>query len=243
MAERSLIDDLIEERDDAAPWMVTYGDMMTLLLVFFILLYTVFYFQTQDFKRDLSSLEIEVDDEGNTISVLEYAAQLRENGRQVRLEEATGLRQQRARVLEEIREIASANNWHQNASATAIGDKVKITLDGSALFASGRAELTTQADKIFADMLQTFERFPDYRIKISGHTDNVPISTAKFSSNWELSAVRATTVLRFFTDRGIDARRLTATGYADLFPIDYSDTPEGRARNRRVEFVLEKEKG
>ncbi|MDH3452055.1 MAG: OmpA family protein [Gammaproteobacteria bacterium] len=242
MAERSLIDDLIDEREDAAPWMVTYGDMMTLLLVFFILLYTVFYFQTEDFKRDLSQLEIEVDGNGTTISVLDYARELREDGRQVRLEEATGLRQQRARVLEEIREIANENNWHQNATATAVGDKVKITLDGSALFASGRAELTPQADRIFADMLQTFQNYPDYQIKISGHTDNVPISTAKFSSNWELSAVRATTVLRFFTERGIDARRLTATGYADLFPIDGSDTPEGRARNRRVEFVLDKEK-
>lgn len=242
MAERSLIDDLIDEREDAAPWMVTYGDMMTLLLVFFILLYTVFYFQTEDFKRDLSSVEIEVDDRGTTISVLEYAAELRERGRQVRLEEATGLRQQRARVLEEIREIVDGNDWHENVTASAIGDKVKITLDGSALFASGRAELTAQADRIFADMLATFERYPDYQIRISGHTDDVPISTAKFSSNWELSAVRATTVLRYFTDRGIDARRLTATGYADLFPIDLSDTPEGRARNRRVEFVLEKEK-
>ena len=243
MAGRSLIDEIFDEREDAAPWMVTYGDMMTLLLVFFILLYTVFYFQTEDFKRDLSSLEIEVDDEGNTISVLDYAAELRENGRQVRLEEATGLRQQRARVLEEIRGIASQNNWHQDAVAVAIGDKVKITLDGSALFASGRSELTTQADKIFADMLRTFQRYPNYMIKISGHTDNVPISTAKFSSNWELSAIRATTVLRFFAERGIDARRLTATGYADLFPIDHSDTSDGRARNRRVEFVLEKEKG
>lgn len=243
MAARSLIDEIIDEREDAAPWMVTYGDMMTLLLVFFILLYTVFYFQTEDFKRDLSSLEIEVDEHGNTISVLEYAAELREDGRQVRLEEATGLRQQRARVLEEIREIASQNNWHQNAAATATGDKVKITLDGSALFASGRSELTTQADTIFADMLRTFQRYPDYQIRISGHTDNVPISTARFSSNWELSAVRATTVLRFFAERGIDARRLTATGYADLFPIDHNDTPDGRARNRRVEFVLEKEKG
>ncbi len=242
MAQRSLIDDIIDEREDAAPWMVTYGDMMTLLLVFFILLYTVFYFQTQDFKRNLATLEIEIDDQGTTMSVMDYAADLRESGRKVRLEEATGLRQKRARMLEEIREIASDNNWHRNASAMAEGGKLKITLDGSALFSSGQAELTENAHQIFSDMLETFERYPDYRISISGHTDNVPIATPKYSSNWELSAVRATTVLRFFTQNGVDARRLTATGYADLFPIDTNDTPAGRARNRRVEFVLEKEK-
>jgi chemotaxis protein MotB len=68
----------------------------------------------------------------------------------------------------------------------------------------------------------------------------VPIHTAKFESNWELSAVRATAVLRYFYDKGIDPEKLTATGYADTFPMVSNETKEGRAKNRRIEFILEK---
>ena len=73
-------------------------------------------------------------------------------------------------------------------------------------------------------------------------TDDRAIETRQFPSNWELSAVRATTVLRYFIGRGIDPQRMTATGYADFLPLVANDTIENRARNRRVEFVLEKEK-
>ncbi len=238
---RTLIDDFIDDGEETAPWMVTYGDMMTLLLVFFILLYTVFYFQTESFKRDLSKVEIEVDDRGTTMNVLEYAQTLGESARPVVLEEATGLREKRARMLSELRELADAENWGHDVSVQSIGDKVVVTLDGSAVFGSGSAGLTEGASAIFERMVETFERYPDYRVGISGHTDDVPISNQRFSSNWELSAVRATSVLRYFAARGIDPRRLTATGYADLFPVAPNDDEQGRSRNRRVEFVLEKE--
>ena len=68
----------------------------------------------------------------------------------------------------------------------------------------------------------------------------MPIHTAKFESNWELSAVRATAVLRHFYDKGIDPEKLTATGYADTFPMVPNNTKEGRAKNARIEFILEK---
>ena len=87
-----------------------------------------------------------------------------------------------------------------------------------------------------------FSDHADYRIAIRGHTDDRNIQTRQFPSNWELSAVRATTVLRFFIQQGIDPQRMTATGYADYIPLVDNDSAENRARNRRVEFVLEKEK-
>ena len=90
-------------------------------------------------------------------------------------------------------------------------------------------------------MAQLFRENPDYRITIRGHTDDLDIDTVQFPSNWELSAVRATTVLRYFIQQGIDLERMSATGYADFFPLVPNDTVENRARNRRVEFVLEKE--
>ena len=90
---RSLVDDFLDERDDSVPWMVTYGDMMTLLLVFFILLYSVFFFQTEQFKKHLARLEIEIDQRGTTVSVLEYAARLTLAAAEIDEAEITRLRE------------------------------------------------------------------------------------------------------------------------------------------------------
>jgi len=79
----------------------------------------------------------------------------------------------------------------------------------------------------------------DFPIIIEGHTDNVPINTLQFPSNWELSAVRATTVLRLFADAGVGAERLTAIGYGETRPVEPNLLAEGRARNRRVTIMIE----
>jgi chemotaxis protein MotB len=79
----------------------------------------------------------------------------------------------------------------------------------------------------------------DFPITIEGHTDNVPINTVQFPSNWELSAVRATTVLRLFADAGVNAERLTAIGYGETRPVEPNVLAEGRARNRRVTIMID----
>ena len=122
------------------------------------------------------------------------------------------------------------------------GDQINLQIDGRYLFASGKADLKDSARIIFANLTFLFRQYADYRIAIRGHTDDLDIETVQFPSNWELSAVRATTVLRYFIQEGIDPERMTATGYADFIPLVNNDSPENRARNRRVEFVLEKEK-
>ncbi|MDR0378531.1 MAG: OmpA family protein, partial [Candidatus Accumulibacter sp.] len=79
----------------------------------------------------------------------------------------------------------------------------------------------------------------DFPITIEGHTDDTPINTPQFPSNWELSAIRATTVLRLFVDAGVAPWRLTAIGYADTRPVESNDDAEGRARNRRVTILID----
>jgi len=90
------------------------------------------------------------------------------------------------------------------------------------------------------DIISMVNEYNEYNVNIKGHTDNRPIRTLQFPSNWELSAIRATTVLKFLVDGGVDAKRLTATGYGSKLPLASNTSEKNRAKNRRVEFVLEK---
>ena len=115
---------------------------------------------------------------------------------------------------------------------------VSLRIDSEVLFASGTAELSSAG----MDQLEKLEPLlsdTDYQIVVAGHTDNRPIRSARFPSNWELSSARAGSVVRLFEAMGIASARMQATGYADTRPLARNDTGRGRERNRRVELVLQ----
>ncbi len=106
------------------------------------------------------------------------------------------------------------------------------------LFASGSAELKPEGKAVLKKLATQILKLPDQRVRVEGHTDNVPISTARFPSNWELSASRAAQVVRAFEEAGLDSTRLEAIGFGPNRPIEDNATAEGRSRNRRIEIVL-----
>ena len=134
------------------------------------------------------------------------------------------------------------------AKAHGFGDKVQTIIErrglvvrvltDNLLFASGSATLQSGADQLLDEVAQLLNLDPSHPITVEGHTDNQPIATAQFPSNWELSTTRATNVVRFLISRSVSAYRLGAVGYADLHPIASNATAAGRAQNRRVEIVL-----
>jgi chemotaxis protein MotB len=117
---------------------------------------------------------------------------------------------------------------------------IRIRVKGALLFDPGAATVKSVATPFLDSLVQVMEKF-DYFLLVEGHTDALPISTAMFPSNWELSSYRAASVLRYLIDHGIDPRRLTSVGLAANYPLAPNDTPEGRAANRRVEFLLTKQ--
>jgi chemotaxis protein MotB len=134
------------------------------------------------------------------------------------------------------------------AKAHGFGNKVQSVIErrglvvrvltDNLLFVSGSATLQPGADQLLAEVAQLLNLDPTHPITVEGHTDNQPIATAPFPSNWELSTARATNVVRFLIGRGVNRYRLGAVGYADLHPIASNATAAGRAQNRRVEIVL-----
>lgn len=112
-----------------------------------------------------------------------------------------------------------------------------ISLPEAGSFPAGRADLSGAAMVVMADLAARLHDLPNV-IRVEGHTDDVPIATSQFASNWDLSTARATRVVEFLIEEGIDPGRLAAAGYAEYRPRLPNDTPDARARNRRVDIVV-----
>ena len=115
--------------------------------------------------------------------------------------------------------------------------KIKLVLTEGVLFASGRADLKEPARKVLAPIAAELKKIPN-DVMIEGHTDNVPVKSGKYGSNWELSMARAYSVLEFMQEQGLPAKHLAGIGYGDTRPAGDNATIEGRAKNRRIEISL-----
>jgi len=114
---------------------------------------------------------------------------------------------------------------------------IAVEINASVLFAPGQAQLQAESIAALEAVAAVLVPTPD-AVQVEGHTDNLPIASTQFPSNWELASARASSVVRLFVATGVSPARLTASGYADNRPMEPNDTPEGRARNRRVTLMI-----
>jgi chemotaxis protein MotB len=124
---------------------------------------------------------------------------------------------------------------------TQLKDKLTVNMVDKILFDSGSSVIKRNGKKVLDRVAEILKPIANQQIKVEGHTDNVPIGAGlaeKFPSNWELSTARATTVVRYLQERGVNPALLSAEGYAEYQPVSPNDTDEGKARNRRIEIVL-----
>ena len=148
-------------------------------------------------------------------------------------------------VIQSLKRYYKKGRLGESVNIKGVHGGVKISFGADVLFASGDATITRRA-KVYLDQIVSIAlKNPMFFIKIEGHTDNVPINTPEFPSNWELSTARAVNVLRYFLKKKIPAKRLAAIGFSQYHPIASNRTPEGRIKNRRVEiyFELHKKEG
>jgi chemotaxis protein MotB len=117
--------------------------------------------------------------------------------------------------------------------------RMLIALPNDVLFDSGKTAVKTEGQQAIAKVAQVLAGIPDRRFLVAGHTDDVPIKTARFPSNWELSSARAIEVARLLIDDGMKPQVLAAAGYSEFDPVAPNDSPDHRAQNRRIEIVLE----
>jgi chemotaxis protein MotB len=230
---------------DPNAWMVTFGDLIMLLLTFFVLLLTM---KSMDTGKVRTIFNIASVTQGpmnhsgvNTHSSPSGDGQ---NAPQVETLSNSRLVAEAVDLLEGIQRLKS-----ENPEMAAVFDLlavsedqrgVVISLDSDHLFASGEAEIDPQKRPILDGIKETL-RYVANEILIMGHTDRQPVVGGRFRSNWELSFRRALSVYEVLSaPPGLDQAHLAVGGYGDQRPLFGSDTPENRARNRRVEFILRK---
>jgi chemotaxis protein MotB len=143
-----------------------------------------------------------------------------------------------AEVFDWLEELANEFNLEEEIKLALTREGMIMRMSEYALFNLGSADLTAEAvpllQKVGAIISKT-----DYLIRIEGHTDNLPIHTERYPSNWELSTARAVNVLRYFIkNHKIDPRRLAAEGFSEFHPLVENDTPQNRVKNRRVEIIF-----
>ncbi len=116
--------------------------------------------------------------------------------------------------------------------------RMVVKMDSAILFDSGSTNLKTEGKDILGQVTTVLAGIEDRTFQVEGHTDDQPIKTARFPSNWELSTGRATEVVKFMIEQGMSPERISASGYGEFMPVSPNDTPESRALNRRIEIVL-----
>ncbi len=203
----------VEEKED---WLITYADAITLLMAFMVMLLTFSEYDVPAFEEAAAAIKSNLTgrDATSPIQLLKI----------------------------DVQDVVFNMQADQVVKVEIDGKGVIIELSSSAFYKPGSAEIRDEAVPVLEKMSQTLlaPRYKKYILEIEGHTDDSPINTSQFPSNWELSAGRATRIVRFFIAQGMDGVRMKATGYADIKPkvpnrdAQGNPIPENQSANRRV---------
>lgn len=248
------------EKDNLERWLLTYSDLITLLMIFFVMMYSMSKVDADKFQAIAESLsiafgggtpaqvDIGVTPGGPSIIETYPVKSPTEGGENPWGEEKTegtgnggegnvNIENMTIEAIKQKLDQFAADNNIQARLVTSIEERgLVVSISDTLLFESGSADITPRAREILDKITNVLASAPNY-IKVEGHTDNLPINTARFPSNWELSVLRATNVVHIMKEK-IPAQQLSAVGYGEYRPIASNDTEEGRAKNRRVDLVI-----
>lgn len=223
-----------EESVNHERWLVSYADLLTLLLAFFVVMYSIARLPEADFKELTAQLsasfttgELKDNATSDTLIDLGGAAGETSPAQQMDIQQNENAQQKLGDTLH--KKLEGDNSVRVSGNE----EWLEIELDSNLLFTSGGAKLRAAAKSPLARVAEELAS-SDSTLRVEGFTDNVPIKSRSFASNWELSFARATAVLRFLASSGVQPQRMSAIGYGEFFPLADNGTEEGRAQNRRV---------
>jgi len=202
-----------KQTTDAGDWLTTYADMMTLLMTFFVLLFA------------MSTLDpVKLEQFGDSFGKQEGA---RKKTKKVSL----------SQINQEVKKLVVEQELQSQVKVRMDARGVTLEIASDLAFGSGTATLSRSIEDFLVKMVGTMKK-ATYAIAVEGHTDNVPIRSSQFPSNWELSAARASAVIRYLTSQGVEADKFRAIGFGDTAPKVPNDSRENQAKNRRVDITF-----
>lgn len=226
-------------------WLIPYADILTLLLALFIVLFSMSSVDAVKFQQ-LSKAFNDIFTGGT--GVMEHSSVNPEgrNDSESTLEEnlqqgSLGAKDYKelSELQERIDEYITQNDMEEKLDTTLTGEGLLVTIRDNVLFESGSASIRSEDLQIANGIASLFVMDPPRSIVISGHTDNVPIATFQFSSNWDLSVMRAVNFMKILLENdALNPEWFSAKGYGEFKPVASNDTAEGRAQNRRVEILI-----
>ena len=209
-----LNNDDVQSEEQHESWIISYLDLITLLLGILIIL-------------GITNSKLETESKNSNITINDKIHALSINA----TDNNANIEAELARLIGN-----SALNGIMNVDVSA--REIHMQMHASMLFPAGEATLNASANNLLHNLAKLLQQYPG-SIEVAGHSDNTPVRGGRFHSNWELSTARAASVVESLITLGIPAIRLHATGYADTRPIEDNRTAEGRAKNRRVEFIIQ----
>lgn len=227
-----------EEHANHEAWAIPYGDLVTLLLAFFVVMYSISTVNEGKYRVVSSSLNAAF--RGQPQAPLPQVGQAPATG-PVTVPTQDAAEDARRQALQQLAQLASnamSPLIAQGLVDVQVGDGfVEIAIRSDILFASGSAQLATESQPVIRQLADVLRMFPN-SIQVKGHTDNVPIAKGSYPSNWELSAARSASVVHMLVEGGIDPRRLAVVAYGEFRPVLPNTTPDGRNANRRVVLTI-----
>lgn len=235
------------EKDNAERWLLTYADLMNLLLILFILLYTMANVDVAKYQQVASSLRAAFGDTSAAQIIYEGGAapsmvDLGSNAPSP-VVPATLEEQQMEQVKETVEKLVKNQGFEGQVDVTVQERGVVISIGEQVLFKSGSADIAPESKNAIIQIgKEILMKIPGKQIRVEGHTDNVPIKNSRFPDNQELSTARANSVLRILRDDvKLDPTKLSSSGYGEYIPKVPNDSDEHRRQNRRVDIAIMRE--
>ncbi|MDR1811727.1 MAG: flagellar motor protein MotB [Candidatus Fibromonas sp.] len=219
----------------APVWMTTFSDLNTLLMTFFVLLVIMANFDPVKYALTVESLQ-------NAFGIMESFPTVPITP-VVNIPKKTGderVKKQSLKDAEKIKEIVESKNLEDAVKVEVTEKGIAIMLRDPVGFASGSADLRDQGKNILGDISEVIKGNPDLKVRVEGHTDDVPISSSRYHSNWELSSARSLSVVQLLSGQtGIHPQNMSAVGYGEFRPIVPNTSPENRSKNRRIQIFVD----
>lgn len=213
----------IEEQENTEIWVVSYADFITLLFAFFTAMYAISQVDLGKLERFSGSLKTAFKASDSVIS----------NDLDLR-----PIQYDHMQIKKNIRSTLQHFLDLGSISIVRVEKGIKVSLGDSLLFQTGSADVRDEA-KVMLSAIASIIKRSDYNVIIEGHTDNIPIKSSRYASNWELSIARASSVLMYFiTEEKIHPSRFSIAGYGEYKPVESNINLEGRAKNRRVDIIF-----